>query len=88
MATIESCGRKAPVVNPVGWWLREDDMMMKATKLSLHHLRLAPGRAPSPIFSTDVSLGVHQQKYEDLVSTNDYSLSPKAAKAAPGLQLE
>ena len=30
----------------------------------------------------------HQQKYEDLVSTNDYSLSPKAAKAAPGLQLE
>ena len=31
---------------------------------------------------------VHQQKYEDLVSTNDYSLSPKAAKAAPGLQLE
>ena len=31
---------------------------------------------------------LHQQKYEDLVSTNDYSLSPKAAKAAPGLQLE
>ena len=45
------------MVNPVGWWLREDDMM-KATKLSLHHLRLAPGRAPSPLFSTDVSLGV------------------------------
>ena len=34
------------------------------------------------------SLLGHQQKYEDLVSTNDYSLSPKAAKAAPGLQLE
>ena len=27
---------------------------------------------------------LHQQKYEDLVSTHYYSLSPKAAKADPG----
>ena len=27
---------------------------------------------------------LHQQKYEDLVSTHYYSLSPKAAKVDPG----